>query len=88
MPQFFVYEEYCAKYDIMTRVFSETSRSINLQALEMGVEALANSVIAIDDRTSEGKKGLTVGDLLIKVKPIRIQIAASDTFIAANTTGL
>ena len=69
MPQFFAYEEYCAKYDIMIQTLSESNRTLpSWQYFESGIEALANSVIAIEDKPDEGKKGLTVGDLLIKVR--------------------
>lgn len=70
MPRFFAYEEYCAKYDIMVQALSGSSRAASpWQSYEMGIEALANSITAIDDKPSEGKKGLTVADLIIKVSP-------------------
>lgn len=38
------------------------------QAYETGIEALAKSLVPINSREGEGKKGLTVPDLLIKVR--------------------
>lgn len=39
---------------------------------EKGIEALSNSVVPIVNREVNGKKGLTIEDLLIKVSSSRV----------------
>jgi hypothetical protein len=63
---FFAYEEYGAKYE---RVLREVAASKSLplwSAVEKGVESLALSIASDNDKTFQAKKGLTLGDLLIK----------------------
>ena len=86
MPQFFTYEEYCAKYDTMAQALSSPSRTIpSWKAFESGFEALSNSLIALDDKSCEGKKGLTVGDLLIKVSDRHERFADSLTLCSLSS---
>ena len=67
MPSFFIYEEYCAKYEIMVHELANSHKTVpSWSAYETGVEALAKSVIALQNRDADGRKGFTVGDLLIK----------------------
>ena len=68
MLRFFVYEEYGAKYEMMLRDLTSTSRSIpNWHAYERGIEALANSLASTNTQGETSRKGLTFEDLLIKV---------------------
>lgn len=65
---FFAYEEYCSKYDMMMGEIGISQRLFPAwPAYESGVEALARSMSALDARSDDQRKGLTVGDLLIKV---------------------
>jgi RhoGEF domain len=67
MACFFVYEEYCAKYEMMVQEVSNSNKMVpHWQAYEAGMEALANSIASLDQRSNNGKKGLTAHDLLIK----------------------
>lgn len=68
MNRFFAYEEYGAKYEMMVQDMASTYSSIpNWNAYERGIEALANSLTSINGREANSRKGLTFGDLLIKV---------------------
>ena len=68
MSRFFVYEEYGARYESMFSDMAVTSRMIpNWQAYERGIEALANTLAPASGGDGVSKKGLTFGDLLIKV---------------------
>jgi hypothetical protein len=64
MPRFDAYEEYCAKHEI---IMHELQRRIPAWTeYGMGIESLAKSITSIEQRASEGRKALTVGDLLMK----------------------
>lgn len=68
MHRFFAYEEYGAKYELMVKDLASTSRTMpNWDIYQKGLEALAASLASINTQNSRAKKGLTVGDLLIKV---------------------
>ena len=68
MSQFFVYEEYGARYESMLNEMSSAFRTIpNIHLYERGIEALANTLAPMTTRNGVSKKGLTFGDLLIKV---------------------
>lgn len=67
MACFFVYEEYCAKYEMMVQELSNSNKMVpHWQAYEAGMEALANSIASLNQRSNNGRKGLTAHDLLIK----------------------
>ncbi|KAI4105992.1 MAG: hypothetical protein L6R37_002453 [Teloschistes peruensis] len=67
MNRFTAYEEYGAKYDLMTRDLAQTSKSIsNWHAFERSIEALANSLASSGASDEPARKGLSFGDLLIK----------------------
>ena len=67
MARFFVYEEYCAKYEIMTQELIQSHKVVpRWPSYEAGIEALTNSIASLNQRSTCGKKGLTAGDLLIK----------------------
>jgi len=69
MSQFFIYEEYGARYESMLHDMNFASRSIpNWPAYERGLEALANTLAPVNVREGCNRKGLTFGDLLIKVR--------------------
>ena len=68
MTQFFVYEEYGAKYESTLRDMASASKHIpNWHAYERGIEALANSLLTANVHDRSNRKGLTFEDLLIKV---------------------
>ena len=68
MSRFFVYEEYGARYETMLCDMTATSKAIpNWHAYERGIEALANTLAPTSGREGFSRKGLTFGDLLIKV---------------------
>jgi RhoGEF domain len=67
LPRFFVYEEYCAKYEVMVQELLNSHKMVTQwSSYEVGMEALANSIASLNHRVSDGKKGLTTGDLLVK----------------------
>ncbi|KAL8853564.1 MAG: hypothetical protein Q9221_001550 [Calogaya cf. arnoldii] len=67
LERFFVYEEYGAKYELMLREMSSTSKSIaNWHAFERSIEALANSLASSSGGEEGARKGLSFEDLLIK----------------------
>lgn len=67
MARFFIYEEYCAKYDIMVQELAHSHKTIpQWSSYDVGMEALANSVASLDQRGKHSRKGLTAADLLIK----------------------
>ncbi|KAF7503112.1 hypothetical protein GJ744_004321 [Endocarpon pusillum] len=67
MARFFVYEEYSAKYDIMIQEVANSHKMVpEWPSYEAGMEALANSIASLNQRSNAGKKGLTAHDLLIK----------------------
>lgn len=68
MRRFLTYEAYVAHNGIMNDEASSTSRLIPAwDSYERGVEALAASTTALDQRDFQARKGLTLGDLGIKV---------------------
>lgn len=67
MARFSVYEEYCAKHEIMSQELAKSHKMVpQWSSYEAGLEALANSITSLNQRRSGGKKGFTAGDLLIK----------------------
>ncbi|KAG8533674.1 uncharacterized protein KY384_001415 [Bacidia gigantensis] len=69
MPRFFIYEEYGARYETMLQLVASTSKTIpNWWAFERGIEALMNSLLPKQHIEERQKKGLTLEDLLIKVR--------------------
>lgn len=68
MSQFFAYEEYGAKYQLMLQDSASANKTIPLwKTYERGIEALANSLASINSYNAHSQKGLAFGDLLIKV---------------------
>ena len=69
LPRFFAYEEYGARYESTLQLVASTSKSIpNWWAFERGIEALMNSILPRKPPDDVSKKGLTLEDLLIKVR--------------------
>lgn len=68
MSQFFAYEEYGAKYDVMVRDLAATYKTLGADdAFEKGIEVLSRTLESINNRGEHGQKGVTFGDLVIKV---------------------
>ena len=64
-----MYEEYAAKYETMLQNMASVSRNMaNWAAYERGIEALMNSLLPQSSGTEDSRKGLTLEDLLIKVR--------------------
>lgn len=67
IARFLIYEEYCAKYDIMVQELAHSHKTIpQWSSYDVGMEALANSIASLDQRGKDSRKGLTAADLLIK----------------------
>jgi len=68
MNRFFIYEEYGAKYELMIKDVACTYRTIpQWEAYQKGLEALACSLVSMNNQHDKSKKSLTIGDLLVKV---------------------
>ncbi|ETN46879.1 uncharacterized protein HMPREF1541_01068 [Cyphellophora europaea CBS 101466] len=65
MASFFAYEEYCANHEIIAHDLQRHLPNL-WSTYESGMESLARSLVALDKRAENGRKALTVGDLLIK----------------------
>lgn len=65
MSGFFAYEEYCANHEIIAHDLQRHLPNL-WSTYESGMESLARSLVALDKRGDNGRKALTVGDLLIK----------------------
>ncbi|EXJ91089.1 hypothetical protein A1O1_04196 [Capronia coronata CBS 617.96] len=65
LNDFLVYEEYCANHSIIAHELQRHAPNL-WSAYEAGIESLARSLIALDLKHQNERKGLTVGDLLIK----------------------
>ena len=65
MSSFFAYEQYCANHEIIAHDLQRHMPTL-WSTYEAGMESLARSVVSVERREAENRKGLTVGDLLIK----------------------
>ena len=65
LNSFLVYEEYCANHSLISHELQRHAPT-HWSTYESGIESLARSLVALDQKSQNGKKGLTVGDLLIK----------------------
>jgi hypothetical protein len=65
MVHFFIYEEYCANHEIIAHDLQRHLPSL-WSTYSSGIESLARSLTAIGQRSGDGRKALTVSDLLIK----------------------
>ncbi|KAK5091366.1 hypothetical protein LTR05_001549 [Lithohypha guttulata] len=65
IKEFSAYEDFCANFEIIGHELQKHSPQL-WPTYESGMESLARAVLAIDQRQAHHRKGLTVGDLLIK----------------------
>jgi len=69
MNRFFVYEEYGATYESMTKDISSAERHLpEWEKYQKGLEALASSIGSSKTSLNQTKKALTINDLLVKVE--------------------
>ena len=67
MIKFLAYEDYCAKYEAMVADMTSVYKIIpQWSSYNSGIEALAKSVVSIEKRGEDDRKGLTLADLIIK----------------------
>ncbi|RPA97540.1 hypothetical protein L873DRAFT_1790895 [Choiromyces venosus 120613-1] len=62
---FFVYEEYCARYELVCEKFKEF-RGSSWSLREKGCETLAGAINSQDNRAEYGKRALALADMLVK----------------------
>lgn len=65
MNDFLAYEEYCANHSLVAHDLQRHAPTL-WSTYESGMESLARSIVALDHKRQNERKGLTVGDLLIK----------------------
>ncbi|KAK6387624.1 hypothetical protein LTS17_000893 [Exophiala oligosperma] len=65
LHDFSVYEEYCANHSLIAHELQRHAPTL-WSTYESGIESLSRSLLALEYRHKHDKKGLTVGDLLIK----------------------
>lgn len=71
MPQFQVYADYGANYDLIARDIEETQQNIaTWSEFDRAIETLSATVNPLRTREENNKKALSVKDLLIKVRRI------------------
>lgn len=69
MNRFFIYKEYGAKYELMIKdVTAAHCLMPSWDVHQKGLETLASTLEPYRSSQDEGKKALTVGDLLVKVR--------------------
>lgn len=66
MRGFFVYEEYSAKYELVSKDLSQL-RGPSWNSWERGCEMLAGAINSPDNQCEYGKRALTLDDMLVKV---------------------
>ncbi|KAK4237142.1 hypothetical protein C8A03DRAFT_44965 [Achaetomium macrosporum] len=67
MNRFFIYEEYGAKYELLTRDVLAAHRTMpGWASYQKGLEILASSLGPADSQDDQARKSLTLGDLLVK----------------------
>jgi len=65
VKEFYAYEEYCANYEVIRHELQKHMPQL-WSSYESGMESLARIIMAVDRRQANDRRGLTVGDLLIK----------------------
>ncbi|OAL39011.1 hypothetical protein AYO20_01762 [Fonsecaea nubica] len=65
LGDFLVYEEYCANHSLIAHELQRHSPTL-WSTYESGIESLARSITALNQKYQSERKGLTVSDLLIK----------------------
>jgi len=69
MNRFFIYEEYGAKYELMIKDVASAHQTMpKWESYQKGLETLAGA-LGTGNSQSDLKKSLTIGDLLVKVRP-------------------
>ena len=69
MHEFFIYQEYGAKYEKMMQDINATSETMsNWEAYQKGFERLATTFSSTNTQSESPRKSLTLNDLLIKVR--------------------
>ncbi|KAL7273431.1 hypothetical protein RUND412_003721 [Rhizina undulata] len=63
---FFVYEEYSAKYEMVTEELKQHLNPTSWPSREKGCETLASMLNSTDNQYDYGKRALTLGDMLVK----------------------
>ncbi|OJD35469.1 rho guanyl nucleotide exchange factor [Diplodia corticola] len=67
LKRFFAYEEYSAQFESVNGELESSHRAIAAwHDYERGIEALSTTLVSDNKKESNGKKGLTLADLLIK----------------------
>lgn len=83
MHRFFAYEEYGAKYEMMVKDVASARGTIpQWDEYQKGLEALAASVSSANLNRDQPHRALVVGDLLVKVKPLRTSL--QDTLTSSS----
>ncbi len=65
LSDFFLYEEYCANHSLIAHELQRHAPTL-WSTYESGLESLSRSLVALNSKQQHERKGLTVGDLLIK----------------------
>lgn len=65
LNDFLVYEEYCANHSLIAHELQRHAPTL-WSTYELGMESLARSLAALSHKRHNEKRGITVGDLLIK----------------------
>ncbi|KAJ9500190.1 hypothetical protein H2202_004581 [Exophiala xenobiotica] len=65
LSDFFLYEEYCANHSLIAHELQRHGPTL-WSTYESGIESLSRSLVALKSKQHQERKGLTVGDLLIK----------------------
>lgn len=87
MHQFFVYREYGAKYETMIKDVTSALESLpEWEAHQKGLEAFAFTIGAAP--SSNDRKSLTIGDLLVKVRPPGSPASTTNILPSAHSKGL
>lgn len=67
--QFFIYEEYGAKYEMMIKDVASAHETIpEWETYQRGLETLALSLGSVNSTMDNNRKSLTINDLLVKVR--------------------
>lgn len=82
MPQFQVYADYGANYELVSRDIEETQQNMtNWSDFDRAIEVLSATVNPVRTREENRKKALTVRDLLIKVSEHTIMFMKTRAYL-------
>ena len=65
MNSFFLYEEYCANHEVIAHDLQKHLPAL-WSTYGAGIESLGRMLVSLEQRNENSKKGMTVGDLLVK----------------------